>query len=132
MAAKKKGAGGRPKRLTEELKAEFLERVADKQSVAAIGRLEHFPDATNIHKELNRDPEFRHKYEASKLSMAERFGEEIVEISDNEDGDTQRDRLRIDTRKWLMSKLLPKKYGDKLDVETTHKGAIKVTIGGDA
>jgi hypothetical protein len=28
-------------------------------------------------------------------------------------------RLRVDTRKWLMSKLLPKKYGEKLDVATS-------------
>ncbi|KQR93305.1 hypothetical protein ASG01_08900 [Chryseobacterium sp. Leaf180] len=30
----------------------------------------------------------------------------------------QRSRLRYDARKWLVSKLNPKKYGDKLDVTT--------------
>jgi hypothetical protein len=28
----------------------------------------------------------------------------------------QRSRLRVDTRKWLMAKMKPKVYGDKLDV----------------
>jgi len=32
----------------------------------------------------------------------------------------QRSRVRIDTRKWLASKLKPKKYGDKVDL--THGG----------
>ena len=33
---------------------------------------------------------------------------------------TNRSKLRVDTRKWYLSKLAPKRYGDKLDV--THKG----------
>ncbi|TBG41885.1 hypothetical protein ELG77_08930 [Rhizobium leguminosarum] len=33
---------------------------------------------------------------------------------------TNRSKLRVETRKWYLSKLAPKRYGDKLDV--THKG----------
>jgi hypothetical protein len=33
-----------------------------------------------------------------------------------------RDRLRVDTRRWLMSKVLAHKYGDRLDVN--HSGSI--------
>lgn len=34
------------------------------------------------------------------------------------DGDAiQRAKLRIETRKWMLSKLAPKKYGDKLEVD---------------
>jgi AcrR family transcriptional regulator len=36
----------------------------------------------------------------------------------------ERNRLRVDTRKWIASKLLPKKYGDKLEVE--HSGEIGI------
>jgi hypothetical protein len=31
----------------------------------------------------------------------------------------QRSRVRIDTRKWLLSKMLPKVYGDKSEVAVT-------------
>nr|WP_156025870.1 terminase small subunit protein [Sulfitobacter sp. 20_GPM-1509m] len=41
----------------------------------------------------------------------------------------QRSRLRVDTRKWMLSKVLPKIYGDKLDLN--HGGGLKVTISGD-
>ena len=34
----------------------------------------------------------------------------------------QRNRLRVDTRKWMLSKMLPKVYGDKLTQEVTGKG----------
>jgi len=69
--------------------------------------------------------------------MAEHFAEEILEIADDGSNDwierelesghvvkvadhkhIARSRLRVDTRKWLMSKLLPKKYGDRLGVDT--------------
>ena len=38
----------------------------------------------------------------------------------------QRSRLRYDARKWLIGKLNPKKYGDKIQNE--HSGEIKSTI----
>ena len=37
----------------------------------------------------------------------------------------QRSRLRVDARKWLMSKLMPKKYGEKLELG----GDLKVSLG---
>ena len=39
----------------------------------------------------------------------------------------QRSRLRIDTRKWLMAKMNPKVYGDKLDM-TTNGNDIGVAL----
>ncbi len=38
----------------------------------------------------------------------------------------QRSRLRIDTRKWIASKLLPKRYGDKLQHTGPGGGPVKV------
>ena len=46
--------------------------------------------------------------------------EELIEIADEEKKDVMRSRLRVDTRKWYLSKIVPKKYGEKLDL--TSKG----------
>lgn len=35
-------------------------------------------------------------------------------------------RLQVDARKWYLSKLAPKKYGDKVDVE--HSGGVTVQV----
>lgn len=44
----------------------------------------------------------------------EAMAEEILELADQADAETYNaQRLKVDTRKWLMSKLAPKKYGDK-------------------
>lgn len=47
------------------------------------------------------------------MTVTRRDGSEI-EVANNEV--LQRSRLRVDTRKWIMSKILPKRYGDKLAV----------------
>jgi hypothetical protein len=70
-------------------------------------------------------------YARAREAGLERLAEEILEIADDSSHDTkvdergnercdnewvQRSRLKVDARKWLLSKLLPKKYGDKVDV----------------
>lgn len=40
----------------------------------------------------------------------------------------QRDRLRVDTRKWYTSKIAPKLYGEKLDVTTDGKPLSGVVV----
>jgi hypothetical protein len=80
----------------------------------------------------------REQYARSKNIQLENIADEMVDISDNGSNDfmtivkgnesyevenkevVNRSRLRIDTRKWILSKLNPKKYGDKIEVD--HKG----------
>jgi hypothetical protein len=47
------------------------------------------------------------------------LAEDLLEIADNDDADVNRARLRVDTRKWLMSKIAPKRFGDKRSHELT-------------
>jgi hypothetical protein len=80
------------------------------------------------------DPEKKEllvRYTLAKEVQAEMLIEELLEIADESDNDTlitesgakannewiNRSRLRVDTRKWIASKLLPKKYGDKLGID---------------
>ena len=44
--------------------------------------------------------------------------DEFLQIADDKSGDAMRDRLRLDTRKWLMSKIAPTRWGDR----TIHMG----------
>ena len=62
---------------------------------------------------------------------ADAIFEEILEISNHTEEDhtpftgsnvIQRDRLKIDARKWMLAKMQPKKYGDKLDLDHTTNG----------
>jgi hypothetical protein len=54
--------------------------------------------------------------------MEKQVGDTVIEVVNTEH--IQRSRLRVDARKWIASKLKPKKYGDKMDVTSDGK-AIK-------
>ena len=84
---------------------------------------------------LAKDDDAGNRYARAKQAGLEVLADEIIEIADDgrndlwmdEDGKRieandviARSRLRVDSRKWLLSKLAPKKYGDRLD--TTHSG----------
>jgi len=75
-------------------------------------------------------------YAHAREARADKLAEEIILISDDSSRDTiidedgnertnqevvARSRLRVDSRKWLASKMMPKKYGDKLDITADVK-----------
>lgn len=80
------------------------------------------PCAATILRWLGDNMEFRDLYARVRELQTEAMAHEILEIADDVSGDVQRDRTRIDARKWLMSKLLPKKYGERAEIE--HSGHV--------
>jgi hypothetical protein len=71
------------------------------------------PDRTTIRRWKNSDDNFHAQYTRAREDGFEDWSEELVEIIDVGSGDPARDRLRFDGRRWLMSKALPKIYGDR-------------------
>lgn len=91
----------------------------------------NFPSAATIFKWMRENEEFLKQYARAKQEAADAMAEEILDIADDgrndafedEDGKRridfehiQRSKLRVDTRKFLMAKMKPKRYGDKLDL----------------
>ena len=68
------------------------------------------------------------QYARAMEGRADAVFEDIIEIADNPDpnADVQRDKLRVDTRKWAVARMAPRKYGDRLDLN--HGGDMKVVI----
>jgi hypothetical protein len=104
----------------------ICELIADGQSLRAICAPDAMPAKSTVFKWLRDNQSFSDQYARAKEAQAENFADELMEIADDASGDVsgelempngvavQRSKLRIDTRKWVMSKLLAKKYGDKL------------------
>jgi len=93
------------------------------------------PTPATIYNWLNHHEDFLKQYARAKEMHADAMAEEILRIADTADADNvcdeygnikpnhewiARTRLRVDARKWYLSKILPKKYGDK--IEQTHVG----------
>jgi len=128
---KPKHPGGRPTKYTPQLASLICERVATTTfGLAKLCELHNdLPDKTTVNLWRYKYPEFSTQYAQAKLKQADLLAEECLEIADNATQDVKlnddgyetfnaefvaRSRLKIDTRKWLASKLLPKQYGLKL------------------
>ena len=77
---------------------------------------------------VSQDAQLADNYARAREMGWDKVAEDIIDISDDTLGDPQRDRLRVDARKWLLSKMLPKKYGDKLDVTSDGEKMPVVTV----
>lgn len=110
---------------------EILERLADGDSLASICRGEGMPDERSVRRWARNHGDFGDQYAVARRLGYEKRADELLEIADDSSADwietenghrvidnvhVNRARLMIDTRKWLLSKMLPKVYGDHLTV----------------
>ena len=65
---------------------------------------------------LRKHAYLQSNYAHAKIDQLQAMAEDIVDIANDDSLDANDKRIRIDTRKWLLSKLMSKTYGDKLDV----------------
>lgn len=137
-----RAANGRPSIYSEAIADDICARLSVGESLRSICLSEHLPHISTVMRWLARDEGFREQYTRAREVQAEYLIDEIIEISDDgtndyvakrdaegeivgwrENGEwSNRSRLRVDARKWAASKLAPKKYGDKSQVE--HTGAV--------
>lgn len=120
---------GRPSKYTKELGDDICLRISQGESVRSLERDEKMPSGVTIYSWLLDEDkeEFLKKYTRARDTQAEVIFEEIIELADKglDDivGDDKSDsarvqarKLQIDARHWHLSKLRPRKYGDKLDL----------------
>jgi len=130
-------AGGRPTDYTEELGSEICAELSQGVSLRTVCKAEDLPCAATVFNWLRVHKEFLEQYTRAKEESADAMAEDILDISDNASNDwmdtnddenpgyrlngenIQRSRLRVESRKWLMSKQKPKKYGDKTQQEVS-------------
>ena len=84
------------------------------------------PSMASIFLWLGKYPEFSEQYTRAREAQAETHADRIVEIADDGTLDPNHKRIMVDARKWVASKLKPKRYGDKAEVE--HSGNVGLTV----
>ena len=127
----------------ESVRLEICERIAKGESMVSICASEGMPSQALVYRWLTVDSEFVERYARAREQQAEHYLDEIIAISDDVsldeimDGEgnprtnheaIQRSRLKVDTRKWAMSKLAPKKYGDKITQEVTGANGDPISL----
>lgn len=106
---------GRPSKYTEAKADAICSLIAAGKSVRAISQESGMPSESTIYLWLASEALFSEKYARAREQQADVYAQEIVTIADDAK-DAQIARLQVDARKWAASKLAPKKYGDKLDL----------------
>lgn len=125
MAKQSKGRPGPVSSFTDEIANHICEQIAGGISLIKICKADGMPNKSTVLRWLDEKPDFATKYARARELMADHYFDQMQEIADEATGETvQTAKLRLETMRWRVSKLLPKKYGDK--VETEHTGTVTV------
>ncbi len=133
----------------EETGIAICTRIIEGETIKEICKDRDLPSERTVYRWLAAERTFWQLYARAREAQMDRWSDEIVEIADDatndyierigKDGEVervldpeavQRSKLRIDTRKWLMSKLAAKRYGDTIDVNVS--GSVEVSALSDA
>lgn len=124
-----------PTRVTysEEITDIICKKISSGQSLNSICKDKLMPAQSTVFVWLSEYKTFQEKYARAREAWADAEFENILQIADDGSNDTYidedgnektnwdvlgRSKLRVDTRKWALARMSPKKYGDS----TTIKG----------
>lgn len=143
-AQPEKRGPGRPSKYNPTVAAEICKRLASGKTLRAICRDDDMPAHSTVLDWVRENQEFSDQYTRARETGYAVMADQLLEIADDSSGDVveggdgeppvvnheaiARARLRVDTRKWLLSKALPKAYGDKVTQEITGKDGAPVQV----
>jgi hypothetical protein len=117
---------------SDEILSTIFDRISGGESVNTICSKPDMPSRASFFRWLKDDESLLARYNIAIETRAYLFAEEIIQIADEEPPRTAKgsmdsafvawQKTRIDARKWIVSRMLPKVYGDKIDL--TSKGDV--------
>jgi hypothetical protein len=126
---------GKETEYTKEMGMRIADMIAENRTLREIAAMPDMPAMSTIMKWRVDIPEFEAIYTIARQMQAHLLFDETLDIADDGTNDwmarndaaggtsyqvngecVARSRLRVDTRKFYISKVLPKIYGDKLDL----------------
>ncbi len=120
--------------LTQETKAKVCQMIAGGSSLRKAAEAVGIAESTLRYFD-DEDADFSAQYARAREKRANLWAEEFIEIADSigVDGDAAMDRnaverakVRLDARKWVCSRILPKTYGDRVQQE--HSGQVDIGL----
>lgn len=140
----------RPTDYNQEIADKICEAISEGMSLRELCRADDMPAKATVFRWLTLHQEFSDQYARAREEQAEAMADEIVNIVDTAANPLMVDgiplmkdgkpvmyadaaaiahaRLKMDARKWVASKLKPKKYGDKLELDQNVTGNLNHDI----
>jgi len=126
-------------RLTDELFEAICVAIGKGDSVHRLCERPDMPGREAFFDRCERDATSAKRYSRALALRGERFADQIAEIADESyyaqtPEQAASYRLRVETRKWLAARLLPKKYGERVTLEGNADNPLvtQLVLGGDA
>src|SRR6476619_6404054 len=114
---------GRPTKYSDEWAEAFCREISQGHSVAEICERRDQPSEQSIYSWLRGDGDFLERYARAREAQADKYFQEIIEIADAATPETVNvARLRVDSRKFAVARLAPKKYGDHISHDVNSGG----------
>lgn len=126
----------------KEITEKICSLIASGQSVKKISELKGMPNADTIHSWVAKYPDFTEAYYSAIKVRVARYADEIADISDDDSKDlidvdgkpmqngvaVRRADIRIRTRQWMLERMLPERFGNKIAIsgEIQHNHAVTV------
>lgn len=118
---------GRPSIYTPEIAELICKRLSEGESLRAICKADDMPSEGTVRDWARANVHgFSSQYTRARDLGLDALADQVLEIADGDDGDPANKRIRFDARRWYLSKLAPKRYGDRLEVE--NGGTVGVIV----
>jgi hypothetical protein len=118
---------GRPTNYTKEKAQAICEMIEKGMTLQAICELPDMPSISTVYNWQDENLDFLESYARARSRKADTLADMVLTEAFNSH-DAQIGRLRIDALKWTASKLAPKKYGDKIEVESNSQQNFKISF----
>jgi len=131
---------GRPSDYDPRICDLICQELVSGRSLRSITTDAAMPSIATVYKWMRDNESFLKQYELARGDQIDTFADEMLDIADDGSNDyyestrkdgsefialdsenIQRSRLRVDTRKWIAERMKPRKYGQRSEIDHTHK-----------
>jgi len=110
---------------------DIIEQIQAGASVKSILDNPDYPSRTTFYSWINKNPDFIELYKTATEIRADGIFDDMLVIADDRSQDrfldaqgnyqqsmtaVNRARVQLDTRKWVLGRMNPRKYSDKIDI----------------
>jgi len=117
VTKKKAKKMGRPLSYTEAIGNKICDMLAEGKSLTSILKERGMPTYQTAMRWVSRLPHFQHQYARAREVGYMILAEGLIDCCSDDTRDSKHKAIEVDTRKWILSKMLPKIYGSKQTVD---------------
>jgi hypothetical protein len=108
---------------------DILKRLREGETLTGICRTAGYPSAGAVRYWVGREEALYSAYARARELGYQGMADQLLDIADQSSKESwSRDQLRLSTRQWLLSKALPRMYGDRVQVSGGDDGPIRIAF----